>query len=463
MSSEGSRFCPQCGASVEGRGARAFCTECGARLGGAMAPAHVAAAPARAAAAPSGSDPCAAPAGTPLVRHPEPGTRRGTWVVAIVLGGVLLGGGGTTAAVLLGSEDPPVTAAGDRLAQPIDAQPEQAWTYDAGFDNFIDSVTAGDGTVFVTTSDGSLVALEAETGTVRWRREACYVAEVSPDGEQVLASDLDLEGVTSLSAENGATGWSARAGYAEYAGDAVLLRTDEAVRIVDATSGEQLWEAAAGSYDTAPQTVYVVDEGELRAFDLEDGVERWSQYVGYSEYVSILAVDEMVTVHVDATVTGYAAGDGSELWSSTEYADFRTVEQIGPGTVAITTQVTSEDTPTYATIYDRSGEVDRVSVVEGYLGPQLLLADGETYALTSDGRVLDQAREVVAEYDGYLLPVDGGIYSTDDLGDVSFYALPAREPAWTEPWGVSSDSGGSIVPIDGGLAVLDGSELRVYR
>jgi outer membrane protein assembly factor BamB len=100
-----------------------------------------------------------------------------------------------------------------------------------------------DGTVYVGTADGTVVAFDARDGTERWR-----------------------------------TGVGDRAGPPSVLGDTVYVPASSAVVALAAADGSQRWRTAAPSRrDTlvAPHGVYWVADATVAAIDSGDGTERW--------------------------------------------------------------------------------------------------------------------------------------------------------------------------------------------
>ena len=159
---------------------------------------------------------------------------------------------------------------------------ERLWRADAVPDHAGELAATAD-TVFAE-SDGTLFAVDAADGSVRWRtglEQTVYGGPVV--GEEVVAM-MGSNGLLQVrSRADGSERWSVQFDRAAQAApaiaDGVVYAVDEspyACRAYDAASGEQLWDTdlGVGSEDRPavdPETVYVSNQGTLDLLDRETG------------------------------------------------------------------------------------------------------------------------------------------------------------------------------------------------
>jgi outer membrane protein assembly factor BamB len=181
------------------------------------------------------------------------------------------------------------TAVGDRLylggksLLALDAVTgERLWTADA-VPNHAGELAATADTVFAA-SDGTLFALDAADGSVRWEvdlEQASYAGPVvSEDAIGLMGSDGLLQ---VRSRADGSERWSVQFDRAAQAppaiADGVVYAVDEdpyACRAYDAASGEELWDTdlGVGTEDRPaidPETVYVPNQETLDLLDRGSG------------------------------------------------------------------------------------------------------------------------------------------------------------------------------------------------
>lgn len=191
-----------------------------------------------------------------------------------------------------GTEPSTPTAVGDRLylgAKSLLALDgvtgERLWTADAVPDH-AGELGATDETVYAE-SDGTLFAVDAADGSVRWE---CDLAQDSYAGPVVGEATIALMGNDGLlqarSRADGGERWQVQFDSAAQAppaiADGVVYAVDEdpyACRAYDAASGEELWDTdlGVGSEDRPavdPETVYVPWTESLACIDRETGEVR---------------------------------------------------------------------------------------------------------------------------------------------------------------------------------------------
>lgn len=456
------RFCGGCGARVDSALATRFCTECGEPLAGTAAPAAVSQ------GAPYVLGPPVDVMTAVALPRPEVAAgRRGPLLVAGALAVVLTVGGGVAAAVVLTSPGSQAGSDGRPLTKAVTEAPERAWDWSTPDGSYVAGVQAAEGMVLVGADEGfSALALDAEDGHELWASDLGAPTLVSPDQDQVLLGQYEGPGIVAVDASTGEEQWRDDERFAMYYVSAGLLTGDDtSVSLVDPSTGEERWDVVTGNgFDVSKQYAFVYDGAQLRALSIDDAEEVWAQPVSTSsEYVSVTATEEMVVI-TDDGVTAYDADGGELLWTAVPGDDSASVEVFSDDRVVVTTQdYEDEYAEPEAYVYDPAGEVGRLDIDESYLGLTRLEVDGEEFAVSYSGRVYDSELVPVVRYPGQLTPVEGGVYSADDRGLVSYYDVPDNSPAWSASIGAGGDSGGYIVPLDGGIVVVADEGFTVYR
>ncbi|MFB6096246.1 MAG: PQQ-binding-like beta-propeller repeat protein [Haloferacaceae archaeon] len=149
-------------------------------------------------------------------------------------------------------------------------------------------VAVHDGTVFVVDDAGTLTALAAADGDLRWTRslgvDSPGVVPVAVDGRLYLGSS---EGVQARRADDGAVVWTRNdlGGSLAVGDDTVFVAGREAVTALDAAEGTERWrndalEVDPGAPAVGREAVYLGDAGRsddspVVALDRATGEERW--------------------------------------------------------------------------------------------------------------------------------------------------------------------------------------------
>lgn len=302
------------------------------------------------------------------------------------------------------------------------------WRFEAD-DGVRSSPAVVDGVAYFGSSDGSVYAVDAVTGTELWSVRV---------GSQVWASPT-------VARFPGPTD-SGRAATRVFVGN-----TDGTFYSLDARDGSTRWRAGVGdSYLAAPDVVSLAnDEGpidatvafvggsdRITAFNAREGVELWSLEAG--RYVSgpgILpardaSTRDRTTVFVSSsneTVYALDAHDGRELWSST-------VE----GVATLPTVAQPFDTPS-----DRPGHTV-------FLGSGLAESRGLSALAAADGSLrwhLGTENDVVASpavVDERMAVAAGGtVFAGDRAGAV--YAVDARDGSLR--WSADTDGAVTAPPV----------------
>jgi outer membrane protein assembly factor BamB len=185
---------------------------------------------------------------------------------------------------------------------PTDAR----WTTDLG--GRVGDLLFHDGTLYAGTDAGTLVALDASDGTIRWRFDAPNPVNSLASGTGLLVADGTLYAVSG--AFDGLHGQENR------------------VHALDPATGEELWTYAPdisyeafGLHGTADGALFVgsnddalSNEGDPTiALETATGAERWR--VGTGDVSGIEPGPGTTVVATQFLFRGLATGDGTERWS----------------------------------------------------------------------------------------------------------------------------------------------------
>ena len=204
---------------------------------------------------------------------PQPSTAIGDTAVAIPAGDWPQAGGGATNA----------SAAVAPELSGSDA-PQVQWEYVAGAPIVTPPAVVGN-RVYLTAEDGSVVALERDTGAVIWRYDSNLPAAVTPAVSDGLVFTVFKPGiVTALDAESGELAWSRRLSVASLPSPAVadgrlfVAETDQRrLLALDAANGETLWDYQVGDWIIAPPAindgvlVVTANDEKIHALDVNTG------------------------------------------------------------------------------------------------------------------------------------------------------------------------------------------------
>lgn len=321
----------------------------------------------------------------------------------------------------------------------------------------------GDGAVFAASRDGTVRAVEADTGLTRWEREM----------------DTELTGGT---------------GYGD--GRVIVVTRDGEVRALDAETGERLWRgqvsASVLSAPAATEEVVAVhsSDGKLFGLNADDGSQRWV----YDRTVPSLTLRGTSAPQVvdGYFVDGFGSGrvaaidrrSGSVEWEATvatasgrseleRMVDVDAPPVVADGTVyaaayqgrTIAVDLASGDTrwnrdiPAHAGIAIDDGTLyvvdseDRLWALDAASGDTLWRLDDLAYRRLSAPAVLDDWL-LVADYRGYLHILD-----REEGHLVGRHDLHAEPPAPAEPDGLSQKPVRSVlaapVVVDDAVYLLD--------
>ncbi len=340
------------------------------------------------------------------------------------------------------------------------------------------------GTVYVGGTDGSITALRADTGEKRWTVTAdsyapeLYVGGVegSPavtDGKLLVATDAC---VVALDAATGAVRWRREfpaAGEPTVSGERLYVVDTDAVTVaLDTASGETVWRTEfEASIDTGNRVAPAVAGGRvflgttdcLVALDAETGERRWQFPVDFPRPPSVAVTDTSSTVYVgdDDTVYALDATDGGERWRETVASPLAGPPVVDGDSVHVTVRdeyggvvALDADTGDRRWTYDlETLSVDREPVSNAVLvdetvvlvlGPVITSAERaeEVVALgAADGT--ECWRYPVGDRDHTPpVPHDDRLLLADDCSDVTAYSLPVASPeAGTDTAAASPEAG----------------------
>lgn len=261
---------------------------------------------------------------------------------ARTLSGVLSPGlvpGREVSVVMSGVEDLEQPARRDDFGPEV----EPSWTVRTGAPVF-GSPTVADGVVYVGSDDGSLYALDAESGETRWIFETRARIRARPTihgGRVIVPSDDGF--LYSLDRQSGAQAWKSRIGAtpaprsgpfsedfrydhfssaATVSGDRVFVGTlDGALVALDVMDGAREW--SFGTRDAVMSTPAVADgkvvfgsfDGHVYAVDAADGSEVWRLDTGAPVVSSPGIADGIVIIGSRSyDLFGLALADGDVLW-----------------------------------------------------------------------------------------------------------------------------------------------------
>lgn len=163
-----------------------------------------------------------------------------------------------------------------------------AWTYTAGETIALDPALAGNGTVAVATTNGTVLLLNAQSGLLSssFRLPSRPSSLAAGDGK-VFAS---VGNSVLAFGSKGAPAWSAAleepAGALGYSGGRLYFTSAAKLHSINALGGATVWAVPAeDSFLSVPseygRTIYLGGaEGKLRAFDMQSGLEKWTYSTG---------------------------------------------------------------------------------------------------------------------------------------------------------------------------------------
>lgn len=212
--------------------------------------------------------------------------------------------------------------------QPLTGNPYRLWRYDAG-ETLRSTPIVREGTAYIGTSDGFLVAVNLKDGTPRWRFDlGGYPVRSAPAlGERTV---YVASGYTfyAINANEGSERWRFSMEYAgesspTVAGDTVYIASKEHLLFaLDATTGERKWAYKTdGLLFGAPAVtddlvIIGGDDGDIFAIEAESGLLSWKVEAGGGVYSTPAVDGDMVVVTLnDRTTLALDLATGKELWT----------------------------------------------------------------------------------------------------------------------------------------------------
>lgn len=209
------------------------------------------------------------------------------------------------------------------------------WSIDLGdgqwaLPDFVPAPAVVDGTVYVSTSNGLVAAVDATSGAVLWQQSVGNPTLWEPtvaDGRVYVSADESR--LVALDATTGAELWSW-----DYPGgimtqfptiaDGTLFIADfsDSVYAIDLATGKMLWDsepiAAVRTSAYRDGTLYVPGwDGRMTALDTSDGSVRWTSTdaTGSAVMAPVLTDSALIAVTDLGTARALDPATGAELWS----------------------------------------------------------------------------------------------------------------------------------------------------
>jgi outer membrane protein assembly factor BamB len=211
---------------------------------------------------------------------------------------------------------------------------------------------------FVGTSDGYILALNAETGALQWRFKTEHSVWGQPsyqDGVLFVAS-LDKV-VYALDAAEGTELWRAELDGAlasQPVVDSSLVYVssfDRKLHALDMATGEEQWAAEAqdwvwGAAALADDVVYFADiQGNVYAVTADTGESLWTHQVMGAVQASPVVVGDLVYVASEGDrateegrLTALSAEDGQEVWQMNTPAPLHTTPVVADNSIVVALQ-----------------------------------------------------------------------------------------------------------------------------
>ncbi|KND43093.1 MULTISPECIES: PQQ-binding-like beta-propeller repeat protein [Streptomyces] len=290
----------------------------------------------------------------------------------------------------------------DRKVYALDAATgARKWAYRTGEAIEASPFVSG-GTVYVGSRDGKVYALDAATGDKKWAYTTASGVESTPveAGGTVYVGSGDAQ-VYALDARTGARKWAHRTkGAVEtrpvVAGGTVYVGSgDYKVYALDAATGDEKWTYPTRDWiESAPvlsgDTLYVGSRDKtLYALDAATGAERWSVASGDWQGSAPAVVGDTVYVSGEGELMALDAKTGRRTWESTSvgygtpYGPVvsKGVVYVVSGDHVYAVDATTGDTNWNATTTALAGSAPAVADGTVYVGDD----EGKVYAISKDG------------------------------------------------------------------------------
>ncbi|WP_169786234.1 PQQ-binding-like beta-propeller repeat protein [Streptomyces yerevanensis] len=290
-------------------------------------------------------------------RDPGMPTRRRVLIALTGAGAVAALGAGSYLLGLGDQDDPDKSTGNDPLNDPAAAPTpgSQRWTYSTG-GPVAPALLAAGGLVYAGSKDGSMYALDAETGKRRW---------AFPTGN----------GVYTCPAVAGGLAYFGSADYHLYA--------------VDVKTGDQRWKfSAGGEINSSPVVAGGVvyagsDDGRLYAVDADSGDRKWAFAAeGRIRSSPVVAWGKVFVGSEDSRLYGIDAATGERAWAFDTDGDVKSSPAIADRVV----YAGSYDGNLYAVNCD-TGERLWTFATRGGVGSSPVVSDGVVYVGSDDGNL----------------------------------------------------------------------------
>ena len=188
---------------------------------------------------------------------------------------------------------------------------------------FVDSAAVTHGLVFASSLYSTFLAYNANTGEIAWTSELTDVrASPTLHGRTLYVGSFDGT-LSALDAETGTTKWSTKGSCCIFDqapvvddGRVFQMRTDSTLTAYDAQSGEQLWSKPAHSTGTqaaAHGMVFITQYPNVTALDAATGEEVWTA-LGAGEAAPAVANRHVFVIQ--ATLMALDAATGVSAWEA---------------------------------------------------------------------------------------------------------------------------------------------------
>jgi outer membrane protein assembly factor BamB len=222
----------------------------------------------------------------------------------------------------------------------LDPQGRDLWSFDGASGQYVEGGAAADGVFVIGNSDGSVYALDVNTGDLKWKFKTGHRVWATPliVGGTVYIGSMDRH-FYALRLEDGSVIWDFRGGGAfasrpalSQDGTLYIGAFDDKVYALDAETGSLRWTFPGanwfwGAVALVDDTLYAADvNGNVYAIDAASGAERWrhallddKQRPATVRAGPVPSADGALIYVGSRTGTLYAldARDGREVWTAT--------------------------------------------------------------------------------------------------------------------------------------------------
>ncbi|HEY2713912.1 MAG TPA: PQQ-binding-like beta-propeller repeat protein [Chthoniobacterales bacterium] len=191
---------------------------------------------------------------------------------------------------------------------------------------FVDSAAASHGLVFASSLYSTFLAYKADTGEIAWTSELTDVrAPPTLHGRTLYVGSFDGT-LSALDAQTGTTKWSAEAGCCIFDqapvvddGRVLQMRTDHTLTAYDAQTGEQLWskpEFSVGTQAAAYRMVFFNHYPNIVALDTATGDEVWTAPLVTGATTGAPALANRRVFITQSTLMALDAATGAVVWEA---------------------------------------------------------------------------------------------------------------------------------------------------